>query len=89
MLVSLIFFAQRYCLGTPLSIRDFLGALGVTIWPANAGNIRDMVPSLGQEYSLEEGHVNPSPIFLPGESHEQRSLMSYSPWGGRESDMTE
>ena len=23
----------------------------------------------------------PSPIFLPGESHGQRSLMSYSPWG--------
>ena len=23
----------------------------------------------------------PNPIFLPGESHRQRSLMSYSPWG--------
>ena len=30
-----------------------------------------------------------TPEFLPGESHGQRSLASYSPWGGKESDMTE
>ena len=23
----------------------------------------------------------PTPVFLPGESHGQRSLMGYSPWG--------
>ena len=27
--------------------------------------------------------------FLPGESHGQRSLVGYSPWGHKESDMTE
>ena len=27
--------------------------------------------------------------LLPGESHEQRSLVGYSPWGSKESDMTE
>ena len=26
--------------------------------------------------------------ILPGKSHEQRSLPSYSPWGGKELDMT-
>ena len=31
----------------------------------------------------------PSPVFLPGESHGQRSLGGYSAWGRRESDMTE
>ena len=31
----------------------------------------------------------PTPIFLPGEFHGQRSLEGYSPWGFRESDMTE
>ena len=31
----------------------------------------------------------PTPIFLPGEFHEQRSLVSYSPWHHKESDMTE
>ena len=31
----------------------------------------------------------PTPVFLPGESHGQRSLVGYSPWGRRELDMTE
>ena len=30
-----------------------------------------------------------SPVFLPGEFHEQRSLVSYSWWGRKEPDMTE
>ena len=31
----------------------------------------------------------PTPVFLPGESHGQRSLVSYSPWGRKELDTTE
>ena len=31
----------------------------------------------------------PTPVFLPGESHGQRNLVGYSPWGRKESDMTE
>ena len=31
----------------------------------------------------------PTPVFLPGESHRQRSLVGYSPWICIESDMTE
>ena len=31
----------------------------------------------------------PTPQFLPGESHGQRSLVSYSPWCRKESDTTE
>ena len=30
----------------------------------------------------------PTPIFLPGEFHGQRSLAGYSPWDRIESDMT-
>ena len=30
----------------------------------------------------------PTPVFLPGKSHGQRSLEDYSPWGCKESDMT-
>ena len=26
-----------------------------------------------------------TPVFLPGKSHEQRSLVGYGPWGGKES----
>ena len=32
---------------------------------------------------------HPIPVFLPGESHGQRSLEGYSPWGYKVSDMTE
>ena len=31
----------------------------------------------------------PTPVFLPGESYGQRSMVGYSPWGRKESDMTE
>jgi len=31
----------------------------------------------------------PTPVFLPWKSHRQRSLVGYSPWGGKESDKTE
>ena len=30
----------------------------------------------------------PTPVFLSGKFHEQRSLGGYSPWGHKESDMT-
>ena len=31
----------------------------------------------------------PIPVFLPGKFHGQRILVGYSPWGCKESDMTE
>ena len=31
----------------------------------------------------------PTPVFLPGESHGWRSLVGFSPWGHTESDTTE
>ena len=31
----------------------------------------------------------PIPVFLPGDSQGQRSLVSYSPWGPKELDTTE
>ena len=35
------------------------------------------------------GEWQPTTVFLPGEFHGQRSLAGYSPWGGKELDMTE
>ena len=46
------------------------------------------VCSLGQEDPLEKGRL-PIPVFLPGEFHGQRSLVSYNPWGHKESYMAE
>ena len=31
----------------------------------------------------------PTPVLLPGKSHGWRSIVGYSPWGRKESDMTE
>ena len=31
----------------------------------------------------------PTPVFLPGKFHGQRSLVGYSPWVRKELDMTE
>ena len=46
------------------------------------------VLSLTWENALEEAS-EPTPVFLPGKSHGQRSLVGYSPWGHKESDTTE
>ena len=56
---------------------------------ANAGDATDVgsIPGLGR--SPEGGHGNHSSIFLPGESHAQRSLAGYSPWGRKKLDITE
>ena len=47
------------------------------------------VLSLGWEDPLEKEMAIPTPVFLPGKSHGQRNLVSYSPWGHKESDTTE
>ena len=51
--------------------------------PANAGDTRGMglTPGLGR--FLWSRKWQPTPGFLPGESHGQRSLVGYSPWGQR------
>ena len=46
------------------------------------------VGSLGREDPVEEEWQS-TPLFLPGHSHGQRSLVGCSPQGCRESDMTE
>ena len=43
----------------------------------------------GLETSPGEGKGYSTPVFLPGESHGQRSLAGYNPWGYKELDMTE
>ena len=52
-------------------------ALVVKNPPANAGDKRKIPWRRAWQ---------PTPIFLPGESHGQRSLAGYSPWGHKESD---
>ena len=46
------------------------------------------VRSLGWEDPPEKSMAT-TPVFLPGESHGERNLAGYSPWGCKELDVTE
>ena len=63
-------------------------ALVVKNLPANAGDVRGMslIPGWGRS---RRRAWQPTPVFLPGESHGQRSLAGYRLWSCKESDMTE
>ena len=52
--------------------------------PANAGDVRNvgLIPGSGRSPGAEHGNP-PTPVFLSGESHGQRRLGGYSPWGHR------
>ena len=53
--------------------------------PINAGDIRSRFsPWVGR--ILWRRKWQPTPLFLPGKSHGQRSLENYSPWGCKETD---
>ena len=56
--------------------------------PANEEDIRDRFHSWVGKSPWRRAR-QPTPVFLPGEFHGQRSLGGYSPWGCKELDMTE
>ena len=62
-----------------------MGIPGSSVSKESACNAGDMgsIPGLGR--SPGEGHGKPTPVFLPGELHGQRSLVG-SPRGHKESD---
>ena len=59
--------------------RSFTGGSLIKNLPANAGDVGSI--PWGRKWQ-------PTPVFLPGESHGRGSLAGYSPWGCGESDMT-
>ena len=67
------------CVGLPqwLSVRETA---------CNAGTAGDvgLIPGSGRS----PGGGQPTPVFLPGESHGWRNLVGYSPQGHKELDMT-
>ena len=64
------------------------GASGKNL-PDNAADLKAVGLILRLGRSLGGGHALPTPKFLPGEFHGQRSLAGYNPQGFKESDMTE
>ena len=57
--------------------------------PANAGDARDVDLIPGSRRSPEGGKWQPITKFLHGKFHGQRSLVGYSPWGHKKSDIIE
>ena len=57
--------------------------------PASARDVRDVgfIPGLGR--FLGGGHGNPFQYSCLENPHGQRNLVGYSPWGHKESDMSE
>ena len=61
-------------------------------WPSLVAQLVKNLPAMGETWIrsvdwddfLEKGKVIPTPVFWPGELHEL-----YSPWGRKESDMTD
>ena len=68
---------------------NFPGGAVVRKQPARARDAGDTrsIPKSGR--SPGEGNGNLLQYPCPGKSHRQRSLKGYSPWGLKESDMTE
>ena len=63
-----------------------VGKVGISCNTGDTGDIR-LIRGLGR--FLWRRAWQPTPVFLPGEAHGQRSLAGYSPWSYKESDPTE
>ena len=61
----------------------------IYLWPnyvgASLAGDQGSIPGWGRS----PGEENGNPLQLPGESHGRKSLVRYSLWGQKESDMTE
>ena len=67
-------------------ICGFLGGSVVKNLPADAGDVKfdPLVRKIPWRRKWQ-----PTPVFLPGKSHRQRSLVGYSPWGRKSESVSE
>ena len=65
-----------------------MGFSGVSDCKESACNAGDLSSIPGSERSFGEGNGYLRQFFLPGKLCGQRSLVGYSPWGCKESDVT-
>ena len=82
----LTIFYTGYKSTSPKLDTSFPGGSVVKNLPANARRSR-FDPWMGKIPWRRKWQ--PSQVLLPGESHGQRTLVGYSPWGRKESDTTE
>ena len=62
--------------------------IALTIWNF-VGKVISLLFNMLSRFVMEKGMAQPTPVFLPGESHGWRSLVGHSPWGRKELDTTE
>ena len=90
-LCLILFSPQTFCSPEAVQVIFFL----IVFWflvvknpPANAGDMRrGFSPRFGKTSWRRAWHF--TPVFLPGESHRQKSLVGYSPYSHTEPDTTE
>ena len=67
--------------------------LGTSLWPSLVAQICLQYRRPGFDHRVGripwKSEWQPTPVFLPGESHGLRSLEGYSPWSHKESDTNE
>ena len=66
------------------------------VWSGPGGSVVKNPPAMRETWVWTLGQEDPwrrkwqpTPVFLSGKSHGRRSLVGYSPWGCKESDMPE
>ena len=68
-------------------------AVQVTLKSLLQHNLKALVLQRSVFFMIQLSHskrkLQPTPVFLPGESHGQRSLVGHSPYGHKELDTTE
>ena len=85
-----IYFYLVYCLSSKINLFSLtLGFPGGSEVKASACNAGDLGLIPGSGTFPWRRKWQPTPVFLPGESHGQRNLAGYSPRGRKESDTTE
>ena len=82
----IFFFSIMIIYITHFSIHDFPGGSDDKASYYNVGDLGS-IPGSGR--SPGKGSGQPTPAFLPGKSHGQRSLVGYSSWGCQELDTIE
>ena len=83
----------------PGSVRSSGEGIGYPLqnyWASLVAQLIENLPAMWETWVRSLGWENlwrreslPTLVFLPGKSHGQRSLVGYSPWGCKKSDMTE
>ena len=76
---------RPYAIEVPVVEKGFPGGSDGKESACNSGDLGS-IPGSGR-YPGEE-NSSPTLEFLPGESHGQKIVVGYSPWGHKESDMS-